>query len=499
MGADVNSLTCAAYLAKGGLKVKIFEKRNIIGGGVTTEEVTKPGFLHNLASLVHIFIPEKIWKEDLELERYGLKYLQLEPLFIYPFVNGPLFTFYKGVEKTVESISQYSKKDAESYRRLAELLNFYLANNPVKQMEPPPSPSTIAAFWEKTEQGREIMRYELMSTAHFLDEWFENDMVKAAFCAICAVEGTPPFQSGGARSMLAVPMWHRIGFNIAKGGSGSLSNALRRYIEAHGGSIVTNAKVKKVVVKNNKAIGLKLEDGSEHTSDKAIVSTDPKQLFLELLDPDIAGEKMVKKLRQFLGCEFVTMAFHLALHEAPVFIGSDKSVVISIIGEPSPLKVSAFFEELRQNQLPKAPSIFSVCPTVLDPSQAPPGKHSFTLNSRVPFDMGWTHESKEKRAKEVIGYLRKFAPNMTDDNIISMYIESPVDIYDRCGLWGGSGFDHLMHQMGWFRPNPELSHYKTPIRGLHITGPGTHPGGSVRLSNGYNTAQQVLKDFGMKK
>lgn len=507
VGGGVNGLTCGCYLAKAGLRTVILEKRHVVGGGATTEEVTLPGFKHNLCSIMHWLMPPQIMFDDLDLNSHGLDYAQWDdggklPRIGTPFADGTGLLLWGDRERTIEEIARFSKADAESYKRLMGLIAGFRETFFRDQMRPPRRPSEIFAELEETDSGREVMRYMLMTTSDVLDEWFESDKVKGSMAALTAIGTVKPTDAGGgvlAYGLLAA--LHDWDWYVGRGGSQTISNALRNCFEAHGGTVVTETEVSRIGVEGGRARSVETADGTVYSASKAVVSTDPKQLFSRFLDPEVVPDGVAAKMDRFrYGVRAMLVSY--ALEEAPVYRGlEDRGVDVPWVLSGDTLKdVDDNFRDAQGGRLTTELSrggFFIGCPTLVDPTQAPEGKHTVYLYWFVPADgpnVRWD-EMKEEHADHAEAQWRKLAPNITPDKILGRHVQSPNDIERRNGLHGPNAFNMAAFQQGWFRPTPEMSDYRTPIDSLYLTGPGTWPGGDVRLTPGHNTAKELLADL----
>ncbi|UGS35971.1 All-trans-zeta-carotene desaturase [Capillimicrobium parvum] len=507
VGGGVNGLTCGCYLAKAGLRTVILEKRHVVGGGATTEEVTLPGFKHNLCSIMHWLMPPQIMFDDLDLNSHGLNYTAWDgdgqfPRIGTPYADGTGLLLWGDRQRTIEEIALLSEADARSYERLMGLIAGFRETFFRDQMRPPRRPSEIFAELEETKSGREVMRYMLMTTSDVLDEWFENDKVKGSLSALTAIGTVKPTDAGGgvlAYGLLAA--LHDWDWYLGVGGSQTISTALRNCFEAHGGIVETETEVSRIGVENGRATSVETTDGNAYGAAKAVVSTDPKKLFGSFLDADVVPAGVTEQMSRFrYGVRAMLVSY--ALEEAPVYRGfEDRGVDVPWILTGDTLKdVDENFRDAQSGRLTVELSRggFMVgCPTLVDPTQAPEGKHTVYLYWFVPADgtgVRWD-EIKEAHADHAEDEWRKIAPNMTKDKILARHVQSPNDIERRNGLHGPNGFNMAAFQQGWLRPTPEMSDYRTPIESLYLTGPGTWPGGDVRLTPGHNTAKELLADL----
>ena len=253
-GAGVNGLACAALLAKEGLSVCVVERNNWIGGGAVTREVTIPGFKHDLFGSSHVWIHiNRDFKESLEphLKDFGLKYLyQDDHITGHPDRNGgPGIVIYKDINKTCESIADYSQKDADRYHAIYD--DFHLIRDGVVKnfFSPPQPPSTMARAMETSHEGLARLQEFSLSARAWVDYNFENDFIKAAMLNWALAPQILPDQEGAGQSFyVMIPSIHDFGQAVPEGGSQMLPNALARFVESRGGAVLTDTTVEKILV-----------------------------------------------------------------------------------------------------------------------------------------------------------------------------------------------------------------------------------------------------------
>lgn len=275
VGGGHNGLTVGAYLAKAGLDVCVLERQDIVGGGVATRELTLPGFKHEMGALMHGIIQPNpmIHRDELGLKsKYGLKYIFPEKEFETIFPDGRTMCFYRDIDKTCESIAEFSQRDAEAYRKFFQACNDMLKIASVAMFSPVPKWGAMMSFFDASEEGREFLRVIMSSAADITDDWFENDEVKVAMTRFASEMMIVPWEKGTGNAMFFISSLHNWGYAIAEGGSGMLSNALAARIVDNGGTIKVSSSVKSIKVESGEARVVVLGSGEEIMADKAIVS-----------------------------------------------------------------------------------------------------------------------------------------------------------------------------------------------------------------------------------
>lgn len=510
-GGGHNCLACGAVLAKAGLKVLVAERNPWVGGGTVTREVTEPGFKHDLYGSSHVWIHANEAFNDLkpDLEQHGLEYLWSEDHITgHPNKEGPGIVVYKDVDKTVESIAQYSERDAARYREIYD--DFELIKDGfVKGMFSPPSPpSYLPAVMENSPEGLKMLRNYSLSAKAFTLENFENPHVQAFILGWATAPQVAPDQLGTGQSFyIMIPGIHTYGQAIPKGGSQMLSVALARFIESQGGKVMTDAPVTKFVVDKGAARGIRLEDGTDILAGKAVVTgLDPKQTFLRLIDDGVLDSTFLTMVRNFSFGNVSICRVHYALNEAPRYNNGEdmsKTPFQRVFGTMA--DIDEQYNEISAGVAPSNPFLWVACWTLMDPSRAPDGKHTLIVDTFVPNRLSngddWDAIKQEYTDKVLLAKLREYTSNMGDENILGQQIDTGVSLAEaNLSFVDGTttGGERTLAQMGYFRPFPGYSDYRTPIEGLYMTGPSCHPGGGI-TAMGTITANEVLVDLGMRE
>ncbi|WP_068819444.1 beta-carotene ketolase CrtO [Phormidesmis priestleyi] len=528
IGAGHNGLVCAAYLLKAGYSVLLLEKRSVPGGAATTEEVMPdraPGFKFNLCAIDHEFIHLGPVVEELELTKYGLEYLFCDPVVFCPHPDGKYFLAHRSVEKTCAEIARYSDRDAKKYAEFTDLwLRTISAMTPMFNA-PPKSVVDILGNYDlkklkdffsvvgSSNKALDFVRTMLTSAEDILNEWFDTEIVKAPLARLAAELSAPPSQKNLAIGVMMMSMRHHPGMARPKGGTGALVEALVRRVKSLGGEILTDQQVKQVLVDDGRAVGVRLNNGTEYRATRGVISNiDAKRLFLHLVDENDVN-KADPELRDRLDRRIVNnnetiLKIDLAMSEPLKFEQyqhQDEFLIGSILIADSVKHVEIAHTDPAIGRIPDSdPSMYIVQPTMLDPTMAPDGKHTLWIEFFAPYQIegaegtglngtGWTDEIKNRVADRVIDKLADYAPNVKKATI-ARRVESPAELSERLGALKGNYYhiDMTLDQMVFFRPLPELANYKTPIEGLFLTGAGTHPGGSISGMPGRNCARVFL-------
>ena len=502
-GAGHNSLVCGAYLAKAGYKILVLEGRPTIGGGTKTAEVCMPGFKEDLCSSVHSGISGNplVRNNELNLRDYGYgEYIESDPVMHVPFIDGAYITVWHDLDRTCETISRFSQKDAQTFRQMVAEYKAYIAATAAARE----SGSGTAA--PKIPMAGVWKRRFAMSGYDLVCELFQSDyMRRGSLCCghFGSVSGGE--QNTGAQAYsLVVQQVH--GRPIPKGGSGTLAVSLGRFIEAHNGVVLTNKPVAELLIENSKCTGVRCTDGSSYRAEKGVVSTIHVKHLVDMAPRELWGDDFLEGVRLFQP-EHAMISLHYATTEPPKYPIANGATISTCEAAISP-KLDRYLRLNYENavgeiNLDEPPGLQIVSPSVVDPSRAPAGGHTVKIESNLPYALkqGPEHwdEIKDKVADSLLNHLRRFAPNLTPDKFLAKFIESPLDI-ERMNpsMWRGSAHAGAndFAQSGAMRPVPGWSDYRMPIAGLYQTGACTAPGGSVTGMPGRNAAAVILKDNG---
>ncbi|MBI4613820.1 MAG: NAD(P)/FAD-dependent oxidoreductase [Planctomycetes bacterium] len=514
IGAGHNGLICGAYLARAGLEVAVVERRLEAGGGLSTEEATLPGFLHNLHSVFHDAAEHMPAMADLGLVAEGAEYV-LPPVQVGLVLgDGRALTVHTERERTLRSIARFSERDARRWATVDDDYHEFALSVVVPALyAPPPTPSEPVLPMEQSPEGMEHLRMSRQSPADAVTDLFESDPVRAAVLFQLAVpRGVGPDYAGlGMLVPLVVTGVERS--HLAKGGSHNVAHALWKALIKAGGRVRGMREVRRILVEGGRAVGVELTGGERIAARRAVVSAvDFRQTFLSLLDPRELGDEFLERARCFRLDEFSLFGVHLALAEPPRYLAAafdpdiDRAFKVGI-GFESTADFRTLFEDIRRGAIPDPPRLYACSPTVHDPTQAPEGFHTAFCWAVAPYNLAaggaaaWDRAAPEY-AERCLAAWRKAAPNLTPENILGRRILSPLDIERKLASMPAGGVFHgrtSLDQIEAFRPMPGLADGRTPIQGLYLAGASIHPGGGILGACGYIAAGTIAGDLGIKK
>ena len=513
VGGGHNGLVTAAYLARAGKRVLVLERRECVGGAAVSEQII-PGFTFSVFSYVVSLLRPEIIRE-LELPRHGLQILPLEST-VTPLPSGDYLAQWGDADRNREELKRHAPRDSEALSEFGRLMHHMaMAVRPILGMMPPDptslSPKELYSLLKFGNHFRTLEEkhfhalYKLMtmSSADFLDEWFECEPLKATKSA-SGIIGTflGPRSPGTAYVLLHHYMGEIDGafraWGFQKGGTGGISEAIAGAARAFGAEIRTSAPVSRVLVRNGAAYGVALENGDELRSKIVASSLDPRRTFLQLLDPAQLPEDLVEGVRRykFRGS---SGKVNLALSALPTFSNIPREALRGAISiSPSVDYLERAYDDAKYGEFSRQPYMDIVFPSLLDPRMAPPGQHVMSAFIQyAPFNLngGWDDAQREAFGDAVIDTLAEFAPDIRS-KIVGRQVITPADIERITGLSEGNIFagELSLHQLFFLRPAHGWARYATPVSKYYQCGSGTHPGGGIMGASGRLAALRILAD-----
>jgi len=520
IGAGHNGLINAAYLAKSGLDVLVVEKNPWIGGASVSRSLYEGWTYTNCSYVCSLFRPE--YYRDLELARHGLQIIPYEGGITF-MQDGGYFGNYADDERHFREIARHSKRDANAYHRYTADVSRQTRLIRPFLMRTPPDPTSfkpgdvmelihmIKTYWDL---GEEILydtiRFWTMSVGDFLDEYFESNVVKAHLAGSGIIGTALGVYSPGTAYVL---LHHYMGdvdgsigaWGFARGGMGSIAKALAGSYQSFGGEIMVDAGVDKILVTNGKVKGVVLDNGDEHYADIVVSNLDPKRTFLNVMDENDLPADVVKKAKNFK-IRGSSGKLNISLDGMPTFraVPKDHELLKADFHFIDSLeRMERAYDDWKNGTWSKDPYLDCLIPTHVDPTMAPPGKHMMTIFVQYcpPKVDGkdWTDEQRDAFGKTVIDQISEYSPDFKD-LILHAEIRTPREIENEVGLTEGNIFqgELTMDQLLFNRPFPGYAQYRGPVKGMYMSGSGTHPGGGVMGAPGANSAREILKDLKRK-
>ena len=512
IGAGHNGLVCAFYLAQAGLKVRIVERRGIVGGAAVTEEF-HPGFRNSVASYTVSLLQPKVIR-DMKLADHAYRVIERPISNFLPQEDGGFLKLGGGLERTQAEFRRFSGKDADilpAYYEALENVAEVLRDLALKT--PPNLGGGIRTLVEGALQGRRLARMPLdqqrdvldlfmKSARTFLDSWFESEPVKAAFGFDAVVGNYASPDTPGSAYVLLHHVFGEVNgkkgaWGHSVGGMGAITQAMAEVCGAAGVEISLDAPVSRVLVDRAKAVGVKFESGEEVHADAVIANVGPKLLYERLMDASDLTPEFLRRIRAFKAGSG-TFRMNVALSELPRFTALPEEGEhhrSGIIIAPTLDYMDRAFTDAKLHGWSRKPIVEMLIPSTVDDSLAPPGSHVASLFCQQ-FDpeLDWD-SNREAAADTIIDTVEAYAPGFRA-SVLGRMLLSPLDLERKFGLVGGD----IMHgnmtldQLWSARPVLGNAAYRGPVKGLYMCGAGTHPGGGVTGAPGHNAAREVLAD-----
>jgi phytoene dehydrogenase-like protein len=498
IGAGHNGLVAAAYLAQAGQRVCVFERQDRVGGAVATEEVV-PGYRFDLGGSAHILIRLTPIVEELGLDRYGLEYIELDPLFFAPFEDGDSFFIYRDLDRTAAQLDSRFPGQGEAYRLFCERWRpfahlvrdtFLSAPGPLELGRRFLLSRGMRSDWRRA--AGEIMQ----PYGTIIEHYFAEEKLRAPLTWMAAQSGPPPFEPLTAPFLFWQPLYHEGGIARPRGGSGMLTQALRRCIEAAGGAVHVGAAVDRIVVRNGRATGVVVQ-GETHGARAVIAACHAVETFSRLL-PEEWRPPGARLMRTGNGFGAV---LRLALN-APVRYaahpGRDARTGLQLLCRDR-RQIDVAYADYLCGRPAADPPIVAMTFSAVDDSLAPPGGEVLWLWAQYyPYRLAEGHwdDIGEAVADSILAQFEKYAPG-TRDTVVGSLFQHPLWLERELGLVHGN----VMHlemsvaQMFALRPFAGMSGYRTHLEGLYLTGASTHPGGGIMGASGRTAARVVLRSL----
>lgn len=519
IGAGHNGLTCAAYLAMAGLRVKVVERRKVVGGAAVTEEF-HPGFRNSVAAYTVSLLNPQIMA-DLKLAGHGLRIVERRAQNFLPSPDGSYLLTGEG--RTHQSVAKLSERDAagiDKFNReleeIADVLRAFVLRAPPNIVEGFGIGSIREAINAlgtagilnrlSLPQQRSLLDLFTRSAGEMLDETFESDLVKSLY-GFDAIVGNyaSPYAAGSAYVMLHHAFGEVNGkkgvWGHAIGGMGAITQAMAKAGRGHGVEIETDAGVREVIVERDRAVGVTLDNGQAVRAKYVASSVNPKLLYTRLLPADALPADFLGRIRNWRNGSG-TFRMNVALDALPSFSalpGEGDHLSAGIIIAPSLGYMDRAWQDARANGWSRAPVVEVLIPSTLDDTLCPPGQHVASLFCQhvapeLPDGKSWD-DHRDEVADLMIATVDQYAPGF-GKSVIGRQILSPLDLERQFGLLGGDIFHGALTLNQLFSARPMLGHadYRGPLKGLYHCGSGAHPGGGVTGAPGHNAARVILGD-----
>ncbi len=524
IGAGHNGLTCACYLGRAGLRVRVVERRPVPGGTTVTEEF-HPGFRNSVAAYsVSLLNPKVI--ADLALHQHGLRIVERRAQNFLPAPDGRYLLAAEG--RMPRELAKFSARDADRYAAFNREID--AVADVLRRLALQPPPNLVEGFGRRSlgevgralslanalrqlslEEMRALVDLFTKSAADYLDGWFEGELVKALF-GFDAVVGN--YASPATPGTAYVMLHHAFGevngkkraWGHAIGGMGAISSAMAKAARADGVEIETAAPVREIIVARDRVAGVVLEDGRTLSAEIVAASVNPKLLYTRMMPADALPTGFRERMERWR-CGSGTFRMNVALSRLPQFTALPEAgdhLTSGIIMAPSLGYMDRAFADARNFGVSREPIIEMLIPSTLDDGLAPPGAHVASLfcqhvAPQLPNGESWD-DRRDAVADQMIATVERYAPGFAT-SVVGRQVLSPLDLEREFGLLGGDIFHGAMTLDQLFSARPMLGYadYRGPVAGLYHCGAGAHPGGGVTGAPGHNAAQAILSDLRGRK
>jgi len=493
IGAGPNGLTAAATLARHGWDVLVLEARSRPGGAVYSEELTLPGYLHDVGAAFFPFADDSPAFRYLDLTGAGLVWGNARRESCHPAPDGTSATISRDVEETMRSFGS----DGPAWRRLAEWQRGMGERLAAALLGPLPG---IGPAWRLGPVNLlRLARLGLLSTGGFARRQFQTEAARRVVPGLALHADLGPDDFGGAGMGLVLALMAAgTGFRVPHGGARAITHALLRRLEEAGGKLRLDTRVERVLTRQGRVTAVRTEQGEEIAVRRAVIAgVGAPVLFLKMLEEREVTWWLRTRMRRFRYA-WGTFKMDWALSAAVPWLSDEARESAVVHAGDSLADLTDFTHQVRAGELPDHPYLVIGQQSLVDPGRAPPGDHTLWAYSHVPslVEGGWVRH-KEVFADRIERRLEGLAPGFRS-LIRGRFIASPADLeaMDE-NLVGGDlgGGSARFNQQLIFRPAFPYFRYRTPIRGLYLASASTHPGAGVHGACGFNAAQQALRDF----
>ncbi|WP_241386166.1 phytoene desaturase family protein [Rhodococcus sp. CH91] len=507
VGSGHNALVSACYLAREGWSVEVFERDTVPGGAVSTVE-RFPGYAVDRGSSAHLMVRHSGIVEELDLAAHGLRYVDCDPWAYAPppaDTDRPGIVFHRDLDRTCASIElACGGREAEAYRRFVRDWGPRSAAVMKSFTRPPTGRHLLSSFWglDAGDGGSVLSRQFLTTGDSLLDEYFDDEPLKAALAWFGAQSGPPMSEPGTAPMVGFAALMHTLPPGRAIGGSGALSQALISRLTSDGGELTCGDAVTEIR-RSGDAWTVRTAAGRSVRA-RTVVAGCHVLTTLDLLERGGYDRDRLDRWRRSVRVgPGIGMVLRLGTDELPRYRGGDEPELTTtglqlLVDDRAQLR--AAHGAAMAGELPPQPAVLAMSFSALDPSIAPAGRHQITLWSqwhpyRLSGGRSWG-DLAESEADRILAEMEARSPGFVS-TVRHRHVQTPADIESELGLIGGNVMhvEMSLDQMFLWRPLPELAGYRVPdAPGLYLTGASTHPGGGVSGAAGRNAARAVLAD-----
>jgi phytoene dehydrogenase-like protein len=499
VGAGANGLSAAITLARRGRSVLVLEAADHPGGAVVTEELTLPGFRHDVFSSVYPAAAASPVFAAMPLERHGLRWIHPPAAMAHPMPDGRALALYRGLEGTVEQMERFSPGDGRAWEAFAGpyLRRFQALRATMLGGFPPIAGGLRLAAALRLGGLLEFARLLLVPARALANELFRGDHAAAWLIGSALHGDVPPDAAGSAITAFYLNLLgHAVGWPSPQGGAEALTDSLVRYLRELGGALRTDARVTRVLGVRGRVAGVEIEGAERFRADIVIVDLTTRGLLA--IAGDVLPAAYRRKLERFrFGPHTVKLDWALSAPAPWIAPEARTAGTVHVGGFADDIIAAA--TRLRRGELPDRPFLLFGQQSLADPTRAPDGRHTAWAYTRVPAGVDWDAEEPQQ-VEHMEAQVERFAPGFRD-RILARHVLTPPAMEARnANLPGGDvgGGSFALDQV-FFRPIPALLPYRTPLRGLYLGGSSTFPGGAVHGVCGHAAARLALAESSLRR
>ena len=514
VGGGHNGLVAAGYLSRAGFKTAVLESRAILGGPAGNVEFL-PGYTASFANSPGSF--ERRIMVELELEKHGLRFLRPDPSLVHAFPGGN-FIGWRDRSQVAEQLDHFSSGESQRYFELLQELERLGCELGVSLFEPSPTLEQLDSRMATSDLFDLYNRVVHGSLEDLLDESLRSQQAKALL-AMIALNGNlmSPSDSGSAIGLMMRPISMASGSmdaitasalrgssGLPVGGMGAIIDALESSAKAHGTQIFTHSEVARILHDGDRVSGVETTEGTLFNASTVISTVSPTLTFGSFLANSSAVSAISNAViaNRPTGSAFKIV---LALDGKPSYAGLPDGLSARDVNSAQ-FRVAPSFDYVKKcigdglsGRVTDAPIMWGLLTTMTAPDLAPPGRHLLSINAwHAPYDLvagEWDTATIEKFGETCLDRIEDLMPDLREHIVGHRYL-SPIEIEMELGLPGSNITHGNMTAQSLFgnRPHRAVHDYRTPLRGLYISGAGSWPGGYLTGVPGFGASRAVIRD-----